>query len=109
MFSLTRQERQVILFLITVTTVGIAIDFLAKKCPPIRAVATLNQDIGKVDLNKSDKAILIEVCGIGEKIAQRIIEYRKQNGNFTSTEDLKKIKGINDYRYEKLKDILFVK
>ena len=37
-------------------------------------------------------------------MAKRIIEYRNTEGTFQSPEDLKKIKGIGDAKYEKLKD-----
>ena len=84
------------------------INFFLKKYAPARVITYFYQDIGKVDINHADKEVLMSISGIGEKLAQRILEYRKQNGDFTSVEDLKKIKGINDYRYEKIKDSLCV-
>lgn len=109
MFNLTRQERQVILFLATVALVGIGINFLAKRYSPVKTIACFEQNFGKVDLNKADEKTLVGITGIGEKLAQRILEYRNQHGNFTSIEELKKIKGITNYRYEKLKDSLCIK
>ena len=37
-------------------------------------------------------------------MAQRIIDYREQNGGFQNIEDLKKIKGIGEAKFNKLKD-----
>jgi competence ComEA-like helix-hairpin-helix protein len=109
MLSLTRQERQVVLFLSTIALMGLGINFLRKKYSQAEIITYFYQDIGKVDLNRADKAALVAVSGIGEKLAQRILDYRLQNGGFVSLEDLKKIKGMNDYRYEKLKDYLYIK
>lgn len=109
MFNLTQQERQVILFLISVALLGMVTNFLAKRYSPLGTIACLTEDIGKINLNTADPAALMGVRGIGAKLAQRIIEYRKQQGDFRSVEELKQIKGINGYRYEKIKDNLLVK
>lgn len=109
MFSLTRQERGVILFLITMALVGRGIEFLIKKYSSVRTFLCFNQDIGKVNLNKADKETLIGVPGIGERLAQRIIEHREKQGDFEEIEELKKIKGITAYRYEKFKDSFYIK
>jgi len=109
MFNLTGQERQVISFLITVALLGLGINFLAKRYPAVKVIACFDENIGKIDLNKADRETLVSIIGIGEKLAQHVLEYRNQNGDFTSVEELKKIKGITNYRYEKLKDLLFVK
>ena len=109
MLNLTRQERGVILFLIGMALVGMGFNFLIKKYVAVRTFVCANQDMGKVDLNKADKEMLIDIPGIGEKLAQRIIEYRRQQGDFKEIEELKKIKGITNYRYEKLKDTLCIK
>jgi competence ComEA-like helix-hairpin-helix protein len=109
MLNLTKQERQVILFLITVVLCGIGLEVLSKRYASVRHIVCLNQDIGKVELNKADKETLIGVPGIGEKLAQRILDYRKEKTRFTSIEELKDVKGINEYRYEKIKASLCVK
>jgi len=109
MLNLTRQERQVILFLVSVALAGAGIDFFAKRNSTAKTFLCSPADIGRVNLNQADKETLMDISGIGEKISQRIIEYRQQNGAFQEIEELKKIKGITDYRFEKLKDSLFIK
>lgn len=37
-------------------------------------------------------------------MAQRIIEFRETEGAFTSIEDIKKVKGIGEAKFEKMKD-----
>jgi competence ComEA-like helix-hairpin-helix protein len=109
MLNLTRDERQVILFLITIALLGAGINFLIKRYSSLKTVISLEQNIGKIDLNKADKEILMSIVGIGEKLAQRILEYRRENGDFSELEELKKIKGISAYRFDKLKDSIYVK
>lgn len=64
---------------------------------------------GKVNLNKADEAALTTLSGIGPSKAQSIIAYREENGGFQTIEDLKKVTGIGDKTYEKLKDSISVK
>jgi len=109
MFSLTREERQVILFLISVALFGAGIDFLAKKCSTIKTITCFSQEIGKINLNKADKDLLMSIPGIGEKLAMRIIEYREKRTGFSAPEELKNIKGISASKYEKIKNYLIVK
>ncbi len=109
MLGLTRQERQVILFLISVALIGMGLNFFLKKYTPVKNTLYLNQDTGKIDLNSAGKELLLSVSGIGERIACRIMEYRDREGGFKELAELKNIKGINDYNYEKIKDSLIVK
>ena len=109
MFSFTRQERQVILFLLTISLIGITTSFLVKKFYPSRTVASFNEEIGKINLNSADKELLMSVSGIGEKLAQRIIEYRKIKGRFSEIEELKNIKGITNYRFDKAKEYFAIR
>lgn len=54
-----------------------------------------NQAIStKIALNKADIKQLSTLKGIGSKKAQAIILYREQVGQFTSLDDLLKVKGI---------------
>jgi competence protein ComEA len=109
MFGLTPQERRVILFLITIALVGLGIESLVKINSPLKVIVNAYQDIGKINLNTADKEQLKSLSGIGEKLAQRIINYRNQRGGFKEPEELKNIKGISDDKYEKIKDSVIVK
>lgn len=61
-----------------------------------------NEEI--VNINQADIKGLETLPGIGPAMAQRIIDYRTENGTFQSTEDLRKVKGIGQAKYEKIKD-----
>lgn len=64
----------------------------------------ITEEKDKINLNKANLEQLLKVPGIGETKAKSIIEYRNQNGEFHSVEELKEISGIKDGTYEKIKD-----
>ena len=105
----TRQERQVIIFLACLALLGLGVNFIIKKTSPGKSILFFNPDIAKLDLNRADKDALLGLPGIGEKLSQRIIEYREQYGAFAEIEELKKIKGITDYRFAKIKDFFLIR
>jgi competence ComEA-like helix-hairpin-helix protein len=46
--------------------------------------------------------------GIGEVLAQRIVDYRSANGLFQRIEDLLKVSGIGEAVFENMKDFITV-
>jgi competence protein ComEA len=62
----------------------------------------------KVNINTATQAELESLPRIGPKVAQRIIEFRSQNGNFKKVEDLMKVKGIGEKIFAQLKDLITV-
>lgn len=62
------------------------------------------QEEGKVNLNTATKEELMTLSGIGEVKADAIIRYRQEQGMFQSIEDIKKIEGIKDGVFNKVKD-----
>ncbi len=60
----------------------------------------------KININNASLLELISLPGIGEKKAQAIIEYREKIEGFKSKEDIKKVKGIGEGIYTKIKDII---
>jgi competence protein ComEA len=61
-----------------------------------------------VDLNHATAAELRLLPGLGESLSQRIIEYRRQHGDFRSVDDLRKVYGIGPKTLERLRPHLFV-
>jgi len=59
-----------------------------------------------ININNASLLELISLPGIGEKKAHAIIEYREKVGIFKSKEDIKKVKGIGEGTYTKIKDII---
>jgi len=58
----------------------------------------------KVDINQANIKQLMQLPGIGKKKAQAIIKYRQQYGQFQSTKELSKVKGISKKLSQKLHD-----
>ena len=65
-------------------------------------------DNGLVNINTASLAELTSVSGIGESRAQAIIDYREKNGGFQSVEDIKKVDGIKDGLFSKIKDYITI-
>jgi competence protein ComEA len=63
---------------------------------------------GPVNINTADSRELQKLSGVGPSTAQKILDYREQNGRFERIEDIKKVSGIGDKTFEKLKDKLAV-
>ncbi|WP_295730072.1 helix-hairpin-helix domain-containing protein [uncultured Limosilactobacillus sp.] len=62
----------------------------------------------KVNLNTAGKDELTKIDGIGDKKAEKILEYRNQHGGFKTPADLKNIAGFGEKTVAKLKDQLAV-
>lgn len=63
----------------------------------------------KININKANQAELEIIPGIGPSTALKILEYRKENGKFSSIEDIKNVSGIGDAKYEKMKEYITIK
>lgn len=63
---------------------------------------------GKVNLNAATLEQLMTLRGIGEARARDIIAYREKHGDFQRIEDIKKVSGIKDAAFQKIKDDITV-
>ncbi len=60
-----------------------------------------------ININTADKETLMSVIkGVGEKKAEAIIAYRKENGSFKSVDELASVKGIGPAMVDKNRDML---
>ena len=62
----------------------------------------------KIDINRAEPWLLEALPGIGEVLAQRIVDYRSENGPFKRIEDLLKVSGIGEATFEKIRDYITV-
>jgi competence ComEA-like helix-hairpin-helix protein len=130
--ALTKTERNVILFLVTTMMIGAAIRVYQVTFPALPQfqyrtsdstftvlsatsedsmnVAPISKETGeesgKLNINMATKQQLMDLPGIGEVTAERILKYRKETGKFTSLQDLRAIKGISKNKLERLSPMI---
>ena len=77
------------------------------KSEPAAVVASASADSGKLNINTADEAALQDqMIGIGATKARAIVQYREENGPFSSVDDLLEVKGIGVKTLEKSRDKL---
>ncbi|HFL3264094.1 TPA: helix-hairpin-helix domain-containing protein [Clostridioides difficile] len=62
----------------------------------------------KVNINVATIEELDSLPGVGEATANKILQHREENGQFSSIEDIKNVNGIGDKKYENIKDLICV-
>ncbi|MDD2905070.1 MAG: Tex-like N-terminal domain-containing protein [Sulfurimonas sp.] len=62
-----------------------------------------------VDINSASASLLSYVAGVGAKIAQNIIAFREEEGNFTAKNQLLKVKGLGKKAYEQAAGFIRIK
>ncbi|AEM73297.1 helix-hairpin-helix domain-containing protein [Caldicellulosiruptor acetigenus] len=69
---------------------------------------TISAGEGKININTATKEELKTLDRIGDKLAERIIEYRQKHGPFKSIEEIKNVNGIGEKIFESIKDSITV-
>jgi competence protein ComEA len=65
-------------------------------------------DGGKININTADAETLQQLTGVGPATAEKILDYRAQNGNFKTTEELQNVSGIGPKTFEKMREKITV-
>jgi competence protein ComEA len=102
---LVRSERNALITedaSLTIRRIGEKVTFKQEPLSP-KALWILGRPI---PLNRAREEDLDRLPGIGPVMARRIIEFRETRGGFTSLEELKKVKGIKEKTFEKIKGYL---
>ena len=117
MIRLERLEKLILIFLTTALVLGIMISTVRKLRAPAKVTMerfdagrykNTSSDIPlpdeKININSASAEELEKIKGIGKTIAERIVEYRYQKGNFASIDDLKGVKGVSVALFEKIRN-----
>ncbi len=62
----------------------------------------------QININTDDFYTLMLLDGVGEKIAQRIIMYRIENGPFEEVDELLQVEGMTKSKLEHIRDFITV-
>lgn len=88
-----------------ITVTGLILALLLAALPSLAAEAKPEGGGGgkKVNINSADAGQLALLPRVGPSVAQRILEYRKQNGPFKKAEDLMLVQGIGEKTFQLIK------
>ena len=75
--------------------------------PKAAATATATAT-APVNLNTATAEQLATIPGVGQKMAERIIDYRQKNGGFKKVEDLMNVSGVGEKSFLKMKPLITV-
>ena len=73
--------------------------------PPSTGVV-INKDGGRININTASAAEISDLPGIGETLADRVIRYREENGDFAGVEDIMNVSGIGEGKFDAIKDYI---
>lgn len=119
MFVFTRSMRKILyflgfIFLLSVLYNIFYIDEIELRRQSAKKTKDLNRIVNKVfeekvderiSINTASKSELIQLPGIGEKTADKILSYRK-NTPFLKLKDILKIKGIGEKKFAKIEPFI---
>lgn len=80
----------------------------SQSAPTTAAETGTSGATGLVNVNSATNAELETLPGIGEVIAQAIVDHRTENGPFTSVEQLVDVSGIGDATLENIRELVTV-
>ena len=109
MFSLTHNERKVLLFIGILILCGATFKFFNVRVRSNTEFIPAQANTAKalpVNINSASQEELEIIPGIGPEIARRIIEYRNQVQVFKTLDDLDKVKGIGPAKLQVIKDYI---
>lgn len=61
-----------------------------------------------IDINSADAAVFMELPGVGEVLAKRIVAYRCKHGPFTAVEELLNVEGLGKQKLDEIWDLITI-
>lgn len=75
---------------------------------PMEDMLVERERVGRLDVNRATEAEWLRLPGVGQSLAARIVEYRRQVGGFRTIEQLTDVAGIGPQRLGQLRVFCFV-
>ncbi len=91
-----------------VVTLVIALAVSLSFLPLIAQQAGAKGGDQKININTASLDELQKLPRVGPQVAQRIIDYRKEHGNFKKIEEIMKVRGIGERTFNQMKDLITV-
>ena len=73
---------------------------------PGGGVSAPPDDAGRLNINTADIAALCTLPGIGESLAGRVVAYREEHGPFGSPDEIMKVSGIGQAKFDAVKGLI---
>jgi len=109
MLDFSKPERHLILVFLTVGLVFVGLSYFQKVSPKNNLeIVSAEGHYAAININKAMPEQLERLPGIGPVLAQDIVSYREESGRFKKLQDIKKVKGIGDKKFEKIKDLITI-
>jgi comEA protein len=94
--------------MIKALVLSVVLGFFFSAFPSFQAQAAPQASEKKININTASLAELQKLPRVGEKVAQRIIDFREKNGRFKRIEDIMKVRGIGEKIFNGMKDLITV-
>ena len=113
MFNLEPREKKIIIVLSAFLLLGLGISAYKKSHSHmdvrIGSFTAEKENYHRlININTADLNELASLEGIGKVLAERIVEYRSQKGQFSSIESIKNVKGVGQSLFDKIRDDITV-
>ena len=99
---MNRKELVIIVVIIAILITINVINYIRRENFKKGYVALVEEKAVQISINDASANELEELPGIGPELADRIVEYRGENGKFRKLDDLKMVSGIGDKLLQKI-------
>ena len=89
--------------------IGLGIRFARKINPTLDTFIRVEDCRIKIDINQALFRELLKIKGIGPVLAKNIIAHRNSHGPFRDSEELKRVRGIGEFKYNRIKEFITIR